>query len=387
MPRAGVARRGHGDGSIYPRKDGRWVSYIRMPDGRKKFFTGPTREVVKDRLQEAQQQSMAGQLVVGRDQSVSQYLEHWMADSVRHGVRPTTYENYDLCVRRILPYLGRLRLRSLTPEQIQFALGRLLDSGLASRTVRQVHMVLRRALKQAVLWRALATNPSDAVRPPRAVRNEMRTLSEEEVRRLLSVTVGTRHHPLWVFLVTTGVRLGEALALRWSDINFQECSASIRRAVQRQRGRGMVFVEPKTARSRRIVPIPPETIVVLAEQRHALEVERTEAGDRWKEHDLVFPSPIGAPREMSYLSYTFHRGLRKAGIPRLRIHDLRHTAATHLMVKHVNPKVVQDLLGHSTIAITLDTYSHVLPALAKEASLHMSGLVPATPESPETARE
>jgi integrase len=149
----------------------------------------------------------------------------------------------------------------------------------------------------------------------------------------------------------------------------------------------MVFVEPKTARSRRIVPIPPETIVVLAEQRHALEVERTEAGDRWKEHDLVFPSPIGAPREMSYLSYTFHRGLRKAGIPRLRIHDLRHTAATHLMVKHVNPKVVQDLLGHSTIAITLDTYSHVLPALAKEASLHMSGLVPATPESPETARE
>jgi integrase len=376
MSRPGVARRGFGEGSIYPRGDGRWVSYIRMPDGRKKFFSGRTREVVKERLAEAQRQAHAGRLVMGRDQTVAQYLERWLAEAVRHSVRPKTYENYDLCVRRLLPHLGRVRLRALAPEHIQHALGELLDRRLAARTVRQVHMVLRCSLKQAVLWRLIASNPSDAVKAPRAERKEMRTLSEEEVRRLLAVTAGTRHHSLWVFLVTTGVRLGEALALRWADIDLLEGHANIRRALQRQRGAGMVFVEPKSSRGRRTVPFPPETLKALEAHRRDLDRERQQAAKLWQENDLVFPSPDGRPRDMTYLSFTFHRGLRRAGLPRLRIHDLRHTAATHLLTKHVHPKVVQDLLGHSTIAITLDTYSHVMPALAKEASVYMSSLIP-----------
>src|SRR2546421_5544631 len=270
MSRAGVKRRGYGDGSIYPRKDGRWVSYLRLPDGRKKFFSG-TREIVQERLREAQLQAHAGQLVLGRDQSVSLYLERWLAEAVRHSVRPKTYENYDLCVRRILPYVGRMRLRALTPEQIQYALGKLLDAGLARRTVRQVHMVLRRALKQAVLWRMLPNNPSDAVKAPRPDRQEMNTLSESEVRKLLATAIGMRDYGLWALLVTSGLRLGEALALRWSDLDLTEGRATVRRAVQRQRGAGLVFVEPKSARSRRTVPIPRATIEVLAEQRRANE--------------------------------------------------------------------------------------------------------------------
>src|SRR6266849_6522981 len=241
MPRPGVTRRGHGEGSIYPRGDGRWVSYLRMADGRKKFFTGPTREVVKARLTEAQRQAQAGQLVIGRDQLVEQYLERWLADAVRRSVRPKTYENYELCVRRVLPELGRVRLRALTPEHIQHALGNLIHRGLAARTVRQVHMVLRCSLKQAVLWRLIPANPSDAVKAPRAERKEMRTLSEEQVRSLLAATAGTRHHSLWVFLVTTGVRLGEALALTWADIDFVEGRATIRRSLQRQRGVARAF--------------------------------------------------------------------------------------------------------------------------------------------------
>lgn len=376
MTRAGVARRGFGEGSIYPRGDGRWISYLRMPDGRKRFFSGRTREVVKERLAEAQRQVQAGRLVMGPDQTVAQYLERWLEEGVRHSVRPKTFENYDLCVRRLLPDLGRVRLRALTPEHIQHALGNLIHRGLAARTVRQVHMVLRCSLKQALLWRLVASNPSDAVKPPRPVRKEMRTLTEEEVRRLLAVTAGTRHHSLWIFLVTTGVRLGEALALRWADIDLVEGHAKIRRALQRQRGVGMVFVEPKSSRGRRTVPFPPETLTALEAHRHDLERERQQAAKLWQENDLVFPSPDGRPRDMPYLSFTFHRGLQRAGLPRLRIHDLRHTAATHLLNRHVHPKVVQELLGHSTIAITLDTYSHVMPALAKEASAHMSSLLP-----------
>jgi len=237
-------------------------------------------------------------------------------------------------------------------------------------------MVLRRALRQAVLWRILASNPSDAVTTPRSNRKELRTLSEQEVRHFLTVTRGMRDHGLWVLLVTTGLRLGEALALRWSDIDLKEGRAAIRRAVQRQRGAGLVFVEPKTARSRRTVPIPPETIAVLEEQQRVNDSDRAKAADLWQEQDLVFPTPVGRPRDMAYRSISFHTALERAGLPRLRLHDLRHTAATHLLTKHVHPKIVQDLLGHSTIAITLDTYSHVMPALAKEASGQMSSLVP-----------
>lgn len=380
MPRPGVKRRGFGEGSIYPRKDGRWVSYLRLPDGRKKFFTG-TKEMVKERLLEAQRQAHAGQLVIGRDQALSLYLDRWLADAVRHSVRPKTFENYELCVRRIVPFIGRIRLRALAPEQIQYALGKLLDSGLAPRTVRQVHMVLRRALKQAVLWRMLASNPSDAVSGPRPERKEVRTLSESEVRHLLNVTRGMRDHGLWVFLVTTGVRLGEALALRWSDIDVKEGRATIRRAVQRQRGAGLVFVEPKSARSRRTVPVPRETIEVLEDQRRMNDRDRGKAGDLWQENDLVFPTPVGRPRDTAYRAISFHVALERAGLPRMRLHDLRHTAATHLLTKHVHPKVVQDLLGHSTIAITLDTYSHLMPALAREASTLMSGLLRPTDAS------
>lgn len=149
----------------------------------------------------------------------------------------------------------------------------------------------------------------------------------------------------------------------------------VRRAVQRQRGAGLVFVEPKSARSRRTVPIPPETIEILKEQRESNNRDRRKAGDLWHENDLAFPNPAGGPRDSAYRSISFHVALERAGLPRMRLHDLRHTAATHLLTKHVHPKVVQDLLGHSTIAITLDTYSHVMPALAKEASALMSGLV------------
>jgi integrase len=376
MPRPGVKRRGFGDGSIYPLKDGRWVSYIRMPDGRKKFFTGRTRDAVKDRLQEAQRQAEAGRLPIGRDVQVAAYLDRWLADAVRHSVRPKTYENYELCVRRLLPLIGRVRLRTLCPEQIQFALSKLLDSGMAPRTVRQVHMVLRRALKQGVLWRLLVTNPSDAVSAPRPDRKEMRTLTEDEVRHLLTVARGMRDYGLWVFLVTTGLRLGEALALRWSDLDLKEGRATIRRAVQRQRGAGLVFVEPKSARSRRTVPIPRETLEVLEEQRRSNDRDRRKAGELWQENEMVFPTPVGRPRDTAYRSISFHAALNRAGLPRMRLHDLRHTAATHLLTKQIHPRVVQDLLGHSTIAITLDTYSHVLPALAKAASNEMSSLVP-----------
>ena len=386
MPRPGVKRRGRGDGSIYPLKDGRWMSYLRMPDGRKKFFTGPNSDVVKKRLKAAQEAATAGQLILGRDQPVATYLERWLNDAARPSIRVKTYEDYDLCVRRLTPHIGYIRLRALTPEHIQEALGALSRRGLAPRTVRQVHMVLRRALKQAVLWRVLATNPSDAVRPPRAARIEHRVLNEEEMRRLLEAMQGSRQYALFVLLATTGCRIGEALGLRWTDVDFRRSTASIRRALQVQRGIGIAFVEPKSARSRRTLPLPPETLIALEMHREIQDRDRSKARDLWTETGLIFTTPTGGPRNPHNLIEPFGIALKRAGLPHVRIHDMRHSAATHLLTKGVHPKVVQDLLGHSTIAITLDTYSHVLPSLAKEASGHMSSLIPSTAALSDSSR-
>jgi integrase len=287
-----------------------------------------------------------------------------------------TYEDYALCVRRLVPHIGHIRLRALTPEHIQEALGALSRRGLAPRTIRHVNMVLRRALKQAVLWRLLAHNPSDAVRPPRQVRFEHKVLNQDEVRRLLEVMKGTRQYALFVFLATTGCRVGEALGLRWEDVDLPRSTASIRRSLQVQPGVGLVSVEPKSERSRRTLPLPPETVNALAEHRRTQERDRGDAGDQWNETGYVFTNPTGGPRNPKNLRWAFTVALLRAGLPPVRIHDLRHSAATHLLTMGVHPKVVQDLLGHSTIAITLDTYSHVMPALAREASRFMDGLVP-----------
>jgi len=271
--------------------------------------------------------------------------------------------------------LGGYRLRALTPELIQRAEAALLAERLAPLSVRSIHMILNQALKQAVLWNLIPQNPCEGVRRPKIQRREMQVLSEAEVKRLLVYSLGTHEHDLWAFLVTSGVRLGEALGLKWSDIDFERGTATIQRALQRQAGNGLVFVEPKTSRSRRTVPLGKATLTMLEEHRCQQEARRSKLGKKWRQTGLVFCAVRGGPMKPEEPQEPLHRALEKAGLPRIRIHDLRHTAATHLLTNGVHPKVVQDLLGHSTIAITLDTYSHVLPVLSREATTHMDKLL------------
>ena len=180
--------------------DGRWISYLRLPDGRKKFYSGRTRSQVKDLLTSAQRAHSEGLSLSARTPSLGAYLEGWLSGVVAPSVRPKTREDYELNVRRLLPLLGQVQLRSLTPEMIQQAYGVLLERGLSARTERQNHMVLRRALRQAVLWRLIPSNPTDAVRPPRPARLEMKVLREDEVRRLLETraeAASTRSGRCW----------------------------------------------------------------------------------------------------------------------------------------------------------------------------------------------
>lgn len=202
----------------------------------------------------------------------------------------------------------------------------------------------------------------------------MHTLTEEEVGRLFQASRDHRQHALWVLLATTGLRLGEALGLLWSDIDFAGGRLVVNRALQRQPGVGYVFVEPKTARSRRTVYLAPGALTALTEHRRRQVQDQLAAGPEWSNGGLVFASPVGRPIDGTSAAKWFCRVLVDAAVPRIRIHDLRHTAATHLLRRGVHPKVVQELLGHSIISLTLDTYSHVAPALHAEVATHMQAL-------------
>jgi integrase len=209
---------------------------------------------------------------------------------------------------------------------------------------------------------------------PRPAHREMRTLSDAELRQLFQVTAKSRMHALWVLLATTGLRLGEALGLTWQDIDSSQGRLVVNKALQRVPGRGPTLVEPKTRRSRRIVYLAPSTVTVLMRHRRGQVEEQLSAGSRWQANDFIFTSQSGSPIDPHILGDQFRRALSEAGLPRIRIHDLRHTAATHLLGRGVHPKIVQELLGHSTITLTLDTYSHVAPGMHAQVADHMEAL-------------
>jgi len=368
-----MSRRANGEGSIHQRQDGRWAASLSLGRLKRKHFLGHSRGEVAAKLAVAIHEQQQGVPVVSNKQNVAQYLVHWL-DSVKTSVRPKTWESYDLNVRRLTPILGKTCLNVLTPAAVESAYAELLSSGLNKRTVVQAHTVLHNALKKAVQWGVVGRNAADSVSVPRPERNEMKTLDEDQLRILFEATHNEPLHALWVLLPTTGLRLGEALGLKWQDIDFINSRLMVRRALQRQRGRGLVLVEPKTSKSRRTVYFPEGTGEALREHRRQQLECKVRLGPAWTENDLVFCREMGEPLDPAGMSARLHRVLKAAGLPAIRVHDLRHTAATLHLSRGENPKVVQELLGHSTIALTMDTYSHVTPSIHAAAAAKMQAL-------------
>jgi integrase len=368
-----MARRGHNEGTIVRRADGRWVAAATMGDGKRKWLYGRTRAEVAGKLTATLKTRQDGLPVVSEKQTVAQYLEAWLR-IVRPSLRQSAYASYDLNVRRALPHLGSRRLARLTSADLQGLYSALLERGmkgrpLSKRSVEQCHTVLHTALKQAVGWGLLARNPAEFVAVPRPERQEMRTLSQEQVEALVERTTEHRLHALWVLLPTTGLRLGEALGLKWGDLDFGAGTLQVRRALQHKRGtHELILVEPKSKQSRRTVELVEHTAAILSAHRRRQAAELQVAGADWDDRGLVFTTPTGEPLHPRNVGDTFRRLLPRIGLPRVRLHDLRHTAATLLLSWGQHPKVVQEMLGHSTIAITLDLYSHVVPGMHREAA-------------------
>jgi integrase len=315
---------------------------------------------------------------------VGAFLDRWLADSVKTTVRPKTLRSYTQLVElHLKPGLGHIQLAKLNPQETQRFLNRKLESGslrkppageatkpkaLSPRTVQYLHSILRHALGVALRWGLVARNVATLVNPPRVARKEVVPLAPAEAKMLLDALKGDRLEALYSVALAVGLRQGEALGLRWLDVDLDAGTLNVRVALQRIDGK-VELVEPKTDRSRRAIALPAVAVEALRRHQVRQKQDRLVAGSRWKDAlGLVFTSTIGTPLDSGNVTHYLQRKLKDAGLPRQRFHDLRHCCASLLLAQGVHPRVVMELLGHSQIALTMNTYSHVMPALKSEAA-------------------
>jgi integrase len=368
--------RRHGDGSVFELKDRtrkkRWVAQITLETGKKKqtYHTSEQEALAACRkmLHELEQ----GTLVTARQQSLQVHMEQWLR-AKRLKLKRGTYQYYRVYTRRyIIPALGNIRLQKLTDAHIQAFYADLIeDEDLSPNTVRLIHAILRGALKAAVRSNKIASNPCELVTLPRAVKKELAYLTFEQAQQLLGEA---RNHKLEYLLATaviTGMRLGELLALRWSDIDFAQATVHVTRSLSYRDPDGTGYTyeeeEPKTASSRRTIPLPDFLIELLAQHR-IRQLERRLQAAEWEDKGLVFPNYKGGYLWADPMREQFGRLLQEAKLPPLRFHDLRHSAATILLALGVNPKVVAEWLGHGDVSTTLRVYGHVTESMRREAT-------------------
>jgi integrase len=368
-------RRGNGEGTITQRKDGRWEARYTAQTAigpKRKILYGKTRSEVAKKLTKAMADRDGGLVFDTNNQTLGEYLARWLNDSVRGSVKPITFESYERLVRgHIVPALGRVKLKNLSPPHLQAFYRDRLDTGLSPATVRYLHSLLHRSLKQALRWNLVHTNVAKAVDPPKIPRKTMQALSPEQARIFLDAAREDRLEAMYVLAVHCGLRQGELLGLRWEDVDLEAGTLRVNRTLSRTTD-GPSLTTPKTAKSRRTVRLTNGAIEALKRHSNQQAEEIVRMDTLYHDQSLVFASEIGTPLNRHNVNYrSFKPLLECAALPNIRFHDLRHTCATLLLSRGVHPKFVQELLGHATIAITLDTYSHVLPGMGDQVSRAM----------------
>ena len=373
MPR----RRSNSEGTLYFHARKRlWVAGLVVgytPDGRprRRYVYARTKTDALAKLAKMRQE--AGEWAAAEPQqlTVRGLLERWLEDVVRPSRRPRTYEYYRYGRDLILPHLGAIRLARLTPLHVQAMLAEMERAGLTPHQRKTAYVTLHAALSQALRWGMVRGNPCEAVSPPRVTPREMRVLTPEQARRFLEAAKADRYYALYALLLGCGLRLGEALALTWPDVDLRDAKLVVRRNLAWVRGRAY-FQEPKTPAGRRTVDLPPFVVDALRDHQGRMREEGLLVTDRL----LVFVDRDGGPlRPENLRRRSFLPLLRAAGLPRVRLHDLRHSFATLNLLGGAHPRVVQHALGHSDIGTTLQTYSHVLPTLTREAALRLDRLL------------
>lgn len=365
-----MARRGRGEGTIRQRaSDGRWEASVTL-GGQRKSYYGKTRREVTEKLRTAQRDYEQNQFIGDGRQTVEQYLAGWL-ESVRPSLRRSTYAHYEARVRLyIVPVVGKVRLAQLTAQHVQRVVAAAHDKGVGTKTVAEAYSVLHRALRAAERLGLVPRAVSERVARPRVKRAQIRPLTRMESQAFLEAARDNLFEPLFRMALSTGMRRGELLGLRWADVDLQAGRVSVVSSLEWRSGVA-TYLPPKTESSRRQIALSDEMVATLLEQRRWRHAQRLRVGPAWQgeQYDAVFSDELGEPFRLHRLRHAFKQTLRLAGIPStVRFHDLRHTCATLLLQQRVHPKVVSELLGHSNISMTLNIYSHVLPDMQDEAA-------------------
>jgi integrase len=368
-------KRGNGEGSVTQLADGRWQARVTLASGQRKAYYGKTRAEAATKLHAALRDQDRGLPIVGEKQTLQEYLTQWL-EIAKQRLRPRSYIRYEEAIRlHIVPTLGRIPLARLSAQHLQRLYSAKLNEGQAPASVARLHAVIRRALNEAMRLDLIPRNPASLVTAPRQPRTEQHALTPEQVRILLAAF---EEHPLRAFvtlLIMTGARRGEALALHWVDIHLDEGYADVKYTLEHNKGGSYTFAPPKTERSRRRVPLNALAIAALR-RHHARQLEqRLAIGAAWQDEDLLFTDATGhALRGNHILQRQFAPLLKQAGLPNIRLHDLRHTAASLLAQQGVHVTAVSRLLGHSSTSMTLDIYSHAFPDAEREATATLDRL-------------
>ena len=373
-----MSRTSNGESSIYQAADGRWHGYVSMGTKRngrrdRRHVTGRRRSDVARKVRALEDVRDAGVVLTeGKALSAAQWLMHWLETIAVSRLKPRTLEGYRSNIElHLLPHLGHHRLDRLQPEHLETCYRELLAQGLSPATVLVNHRIISRALKVAMQRGRVARNVAALVDPPRVTKPELTPLTAGEARAVVAAAAGVANSARWSVALALGLRQGEALGLLWRDVDLTQGTLTVRRALQRQKGKGLVLVEPKSRAGVRTVALPAALHKALREQRARQTEQRDIAGDVYEDGGFVFAQPNGRPFGARQDWEAWKRLLSRAGVRDVRLHDARHTAATLLLAQGVDVRIVMQLLGHSQISMTMH-YTHAVPELAREAAARMN---------------
>jgi len=392
-------RRGNNEGSIYRMQDGRWRAAVSIGKGangkpKRKTFTGTTRHEVAEQMTDALRDKQRGININPGKQTVGEFLKSWLKDVAKPSVRPKTYRTYsDFVKNHIAPAVGPLQLAKLSPQNVRAFLNEKLtkpqpsrkktkpgdspDPGkpLSARTVKHLLVTLRGALGSAVKDGLIPHNVAALVDPPSVTKPQMKTFSAEQARTFLDAIAGDRLEALFSTAIALAYRQGEALGLQWPDVDLESenSTLTVRQSIQRIDGK--LTITPTKKDKTHTVNLPAVTRSVLVAHRAKQDEDRRIAGSRWQETGFVFTTTIGTPIDARSVIRRFHSILKTTGLPRIRFHDLRHSAATLLLAQGVSPRYISDLLGHSQVSFTMQTYAHVLPHIQRDVADRMDEIL------------
>lgn len=404
-----MAKRANGEGTMSRRKDksGKtigWRAAVTVgigDDGKpqRQWISGKSQAEVQEKLRAKQSELHTGMVSDTDNLNVKDYLAYWLEHKERDGLKPNTLQSYRETAHRYLtPHLGKIKLEKLRPLDIEHMLSNMRKEGKSASISAYALRVLKMALQQGVRWQMLPRNVADAIRPPKVERREMQVWTPEQVAAFLDATQGHRLHAAFYLALMTGMRRGELMGLKWEDVDLENARLTVRNNLVEVQGTGVpgkqrngkatissrqaVLATPKTKSSRRTVILSAGTVSKLREHQAQQKRERLAAAEAWHTEGFVFTNPVGGPTMPDALSNYFDTLVKAAGVPRIRFHDMRHTAASLMIRRGIPPKTVSERLGHADVAFTLRTYTHLYDEQREEAAFDLSDLFPVAAGSP-----